>query len=101
MNVADVRKAVRTEGPQVILLVYREILSASGAEDTLPKEVKALLDKYTDVFPEELPAGLPPLRGIEHNIDFIPGAQLPNRPAYQVNPEESKKLEKQVQDLMA
>ena len=59
-------------------MVYKEILGASGAEDSLPKEVKALLERYTDIFPEELPAGLPPLRGIEHNINFIPGAQLPN-----------------------
>ena len=66
----------------------------------MPKEVKSLLEKYKHVFPEEIPSGLPPLRGIEHHIDFIPGAQLPNLPAYRVNPEEAKELEKQVQDLM-
>ena len=34
------------------------------------------------MFPEEIPYGLPPLRCIENQIDFIPGASLPNRPAY-------------------
>ncbi|XP_056848893.1 uncharacterized protein LOC108820277 [Raphanus sativus] len=42
----------------------------------------------------------PPIRGIEHQIDFVPGAPLPNRAAYRVNPEEAKVLERKVQDLM-
>ncbi|KAL0416747.1 UNVERIFIED_CONTAM: Retrovirus-related Pol polyprotein from transposon.6 [Sesamum latifolium] len=44
---------------------------------------------YKDVFPDEIPPGLPPIRGIEHQIDFMPGAFLPNRPAYQTNLEET------------
>ncbi|KAJ8761805.1 hypothetical protein K2173_004654 [Erythroxylum novogranatense] len=55
---------------------------------------------YLDVFPEEMPKGLPPLRGIEHQIDFVPGAQIPNRPAYRSNPEETKELQKQVDELL-
>ncbi|KAK1616621.1 hypothetical protein QYE76_022138 [Lolium multiflorum] len=42
--------------------------------------------RVQDVFPDELPHGLPPLRGIEHRIDLIPGAPLPNRAAYRTNP---------------
>jgi len=42
------------------------------------------------VFPDELPKGLPPIRGIEHQIDFVPGASLLNRPTYICNPEEAK-----------
>ncbi|XP_048227283.1 uncharacterized protein LOC125369308, partial [Ricinus communis] len=55
---------------------------------------------YEDLFPEEIPNGLPPKRGIEHQIDFIPGASIPNRPAYRCNPEETKEIEKQVSELM-
>ncbi|KAK9733218.1 hypothetical protein RND81_04G051900 [Saponaria officinalis] len=50
------------------------------------ESVCGLLDEFTDVFPEELPNGLPPKRGIEHQIDLIPGAALPNKPAYRCNP---------------
>ncbi|XP_025012155.2 uncharacterized protein LOC112533908 [Ricinus communis] len=59
-----------------------------------------LLQVYEDLFPKEIPNGLPPKRGIEHQIDFIPGASIPNRPAYRCNPEETKEIEKQVSELM-
>ncbi|PKI67132.1 hypothetical protein CRG98_012460 [Punica granatum] len=51
--------------------------------------------EYEDVFPEKTPHGLPPIRGIEHQIDFVPGATIPNRPAYRSNPEEIKELQRQ------
>ncbi|XP_048229070.1 uncharacterized protein LOC125369843 [Ricinus communis] len=53
-----------------------------------------------DLFQEDVPNGLPPIRGIEHQIDFIPGASIQNRPAYRCNPEESKEIQKQVSELM-
>jgi hypothetical protein len=48
-----------------------------------------------------MPNELPPIRGIEHQIDFVPGAAIPNRPAYRSNPEETKELQRQVEDLMS
>ncbi|XP_040955923.1 uncharacterized protein [Gossypium hirsutum] len=46
------------------------------------------------------PKGLPPLRCIKHQIDFIPGATIPNRPAYRINPEEKKELQRQILELL-
>jgi len=40
------------------------------------------------------------LRGIEHQIDLIPGATLPNRPAYRTILEETKEIQRQVQALL-
>jgi hypothetical protein len=40
------------------------------------------------------------MRGIEHQIDLIPGATLPNHAAYRTNPEETKEIQRQVQDLL-
>ena len=37
------------------------------------------------------------MRGIEHQIDLIPGASLPNRAPY---PEEIKEIQRQVQELL-
>ncbi|XP_057529799.1 uncharacterized protein LOC130808337 [Amaranthus tricolor] len=59
-----------------------------------------LIKDFEDVFPDELPIGLPPLRGIEHQIDLIPGAPLPNKPAYRCNPLETKELQRQIEELM-
>ncbi|XP_062179401.1 uncharacterized protein LOC133884012 [Phragmites australis] len=41
-------------------------------------EINATTAEYADIFPKEVPSGLPPIRGIEHQIDLIPGASLPN-----------------------
>jgi len=46
------------------------------------------------LFPEETLSGLPPIRGIEHQIDFILGATIPNQSAYRCNPEETKELQR-------
>ena len=52
------------------------------------------------MFPNDVPSGLPPIRGIEHQIDFVPGATILNRPAYMSNLEETKELQRQVEELL-
>jgi hypothetical protein len=52
------------------------------------------------MFPDDTPSRLPPLKGIEYQIDFVPGASIPNRLAYRSNPEETKELQRQVDELM-
>jgi len=63
--------------------------------------VKVLLQEFEDVFSDDIPSGLPPIRGIAHQIDFVPGASIPNRPAYRSNSEETKELQRQVGELMS
>ena len=53
------------------------------------------------MFPNDVPSGLPPIRGIKHQIDFVSGAAIPNRPTYRSNPEETKELQRQVEELRA
>lgn len=74
-------------------MVCKEVLVTGLEELELPPGVAELLENYHDVFPEDIPAGLCPLRGIKHHIDLVLGAALPNRPAYRINPEETKELE--------
>jgi len=52
---------------------------------------KILLQEFKDIFPDEICSSLPPIREIEHQIDFVPGVAIPNRPAYS-NLEETKEL---------
>ena len=58
----------------------------------LPTAIANLLQEYMDVFPSDIPPGLPPVRGIEHKIDLILWASLPNRAVYRTNPEETKEI---------
>ena len=50
-----------------------------------PHCLENLVEEFQNVF-QDPPKGLPPLRGIEHQIDLIPGSSLPNRPAYRTVP---------------
>ena len=67
----------------------------------VPSSVKTLLQDFQDMFPSNVPTGLPPFRGIEHQIDLIPEASLPNRPAYRSNPQETKEIQRQVDELIS
>jgi hypothetical protein len=58
------------------------------------------LQEYEDVFSNEVSPGLPSKRGIEHQIDLVPGAPLPNRPPYRTNPKETKEIQCQMQELL-
>src|SRR6266480_7017177 len=76
------------------------LFSFENMTPTLPPAVANVLQEYKDVFPQDVPPGLPPIRGIEHQIDLIPGASLPNRAPYRTNPEETKEIQRQIQELL-
>ena len=40
------------------------------------------------------------MRGIKHQINLIPCTSLPNRATYRTNPEETKEIQRQVQELL-
>src|SRR6185295_4978421 len=89
---------IQGKSPCFLLIALPTNLPIS--ESALPSCILSVLQEYQDVMPDELPDGLPPLRGIVHQIDFIPGASLPNHAAYRTSPEETKELQKQVQELL-
>ena len=79
----------------MIVLLYKEAcFSTNEIDSSLPNVVASLLQDFDDVFPEEIPIGLPPIKGIQHQIEFVLGAPIPNRPAYQSNPEKTKELQR-------
>ena len=97
---SEVKKALFLNKSTIVLLYKEALFNTNQLDTSLPSSIVSLLQEFEDVFPEEIPNGLPPIRGIEHQIDFVPGATIPNRPAYRSNPEETKELEKQVGELM-
>ncbi|GKV07032.1 hypothetical protein SLEP1_g18843 [Rubroshorea leprosula] len=97
---SDVKAAFFAKQPVFVLLYKDAYFNTNELNDSLPSAVKSLLQDFKDVFPDDVPNGLQPIRGIEHQIDFIPGATIPNRPAYRSNPNETKELQRQVEELM-
>ena len=83
------------------VVLYKEnFISTNDLSSTLPSAVFDVLQEYEDVFPEEVPPGLSPKRGIKHQIDLVHGAPLPNCAPYRTNSEETKEIQCQVQELI-
>ena len=62
--------------------------------------IPQLLDEFKDVFPDDLPRGLPPARDVDHHIELIPGASVPQRLTYRLSPAEQDELKLQLADLL-
>ena len=53
----------------------------------LPPEIKTVLEEYDDIFPSDLPKGLPPKRlGHKFKIDLEPDTKPVHRPIYKLSP---------------
>ncbi|RDY12819.1 hypothetical protein CR513_02338, partial [Mucuna pruriens] len=65
-----------------------------------PTAFEKMLEEFKNIFRKEMPHGMLSIKGIEHQIDFVPSALLPNRPAYMANHEEPKEIQKQVIQLL-
>ncbi|XP_027343128.1 uncharacterized protein LOC113855696 [Abrus precatorius] len=81
-------KMTREESQSTRLLLMVE----QNIGTPIPQEIEKLLAEYLDVVLEEIPPGLPPIRDIQHVIDFIPGAVIPNKPAYRMSPHEHDEI---------
>ena len=99
---------------QVLLVFPHDILQITSSSSSIssvssaefPESVelqvagKDLIEKYRDVFPKELPPGLPPQREIDHKIDLIPGSSPPSRPTYRMSAVELTELKQQLEELI-
>lgn len=81
----------------LIIFRYKEIsLNLTGLNFFLPSCIISLLHDFYDAFSKEMPKGLPPLWGIEHQIDLILNSTILNQLVYKNNPDEIKELQRQV-----
>lgn len=123
LSEVELKREHRRQQLDTIFLVYpsctQESSSASGsvggdachlaAETAMSSNQESLdegtrrrrivLEEYRDVFPSDLPHGLPPPREVDHRIELIPGSSPPSRPTYRMGPAELDELKKQLEQL--
>ena len=97
---SEVKRALFLNKPTILLLYKETLFNTNQLDTSLSSSIVSLLQEFEDVFPEEILKGLPHIRGIEPQIDFVLGDTISNRPAYRSNPKETKELQKQVGELM-
>ena len=86
--VPNIRKDAQESKIIYALVVKGEEKGERKEEVVVPEQIKPLLAEFQSLVPYELPAELPPMRNIQHEIDFVPGASLPNLPHYRMSPKE-------------
>ncbi|GKB84182.1 putative nucleotidyltransferase, ribonuclease H [Tanacetum coccineum] len=84
-------------GGDVFVLIGKKV----AKDSEIPETMIPLLEEFSDVFPDELPDGLPPLYDIQHHNDLEPGSQLPNMPHYRMSLGEHEELRRHVEELVS
>ena len=114
ISVQRMRKLAKTE-PVYLAVVRTNEVAEQGEDPTnedqivtvnedqtkteYPMQVQEILNEFSDVFPKDLPAGLPPQRQLDHKIELVPGAEPPHRAPYRMSPQGLDELKKQLKDL--
>ena len=57
-----------------------------------------MMEEYKDVFPKELPQGLPPKRSVEISIDLEKDAKPKMGPMYKLSRKELEQIRKQIEE---
>ena len=67
----------------------------------MPKCIKVVLKEYRDIFPQDLPQGLPPVKmGYEFKIDLEDDTPLVHKPLYKLIPLKLEEAHKQIQYML-
>jgi hypothetical protein len=73
-------------------------LSAETTIETVPVEIQEVLQEFDALFRE--PSALPPLRGCDHRVPLIEGAQPVNVCPYRYAPHQKAEIERQVEAML-
>ncbi|KAJ7958669.1 Retrotransposon protein, putative, Ty3-gypsy subclass [Quillaja saponaria] len=84
------------EQPAMVLAVIKQL----GDGEPVPPTIQRVLKEYEGVMPNKLPQTLPPRRGIDHEIELVPGIKPPAKAPYRMAPPELAELRKQLNELL-
>ncbi|XP_020677817.1 uncharacterized protein LOC110096287 [Dendrobium catenatum] len=85
------------ENTPLFALVIREAAPCHDKDDR--QLIEPLLKQFQDVLSNNVTT-LPPLRSLQHQIEFVPGSTLPNLPHHRLSPKEYQILQHIVDDLL-
>ena len=81
-----------------------EVPQANATEkwqSDLPAEIREVLHEFDDVFPDDLPKGIPPIRrGFQFKIELEDNVPLVHRPLYKLSPLELDEAKKQIEYML-
>ena len=78
VKASEVKRALFLNKPMIVLLYKEALFNTNQLDTSLPSSIVSLLQEFEGVSLEEIPKGLPPIQGIEHQIDFVHGATIQN-----------------------
>ena len=69
--------------------------------EDIPEEIKVVLRKYDDIFPKDLPPGLPPIcKGHEFKIEVEDDTTTVHWPLYKLSPLKLEEVKKQIKYML-
>lgn len=94
-NKRDFEKEI--QGSKLVLVLFTQ--EQQESKTAILPLIAPLLTEYADLSPSDRPNKLPPMRVVQHAIDFVPWSNLPNLPNYRMNPNEHKILQETMDGL--
>ncbi|KAJ9515263.1 hypothetical protein QJQ45_002393 [Haematococcus lacustris] len=98
ISTAGLRVAIHARQPMFLVSI-----TPTGGDTTTEThqtmDCTAITQRFPDVFPSDLPAGLPPQRAVDHRIEVEPGKRPPTRPTYNMSTSELAELKAQITEM--
>lgn len=96
--ISAIRLARLMEGGAEVFVAHLRLVADDAVTEQTP-EMIALLEEFKDIF-QDLPAGTPPARAVDHTIELLPTLKTPARPPYRMSASELAELRKQLLKLV-
>lgn len=74
----SLRMLILSNMPMILRVYNKTYFNTNDLDHCIPSFVFFLLRYYNNIFPNKNPIELPPIRKIEHQIDFVPKTSISN-----------------------